>query len=781
MKKGWVLLLIALALMLTCAATAFAEPESATPLALDTPVTATIATAGGSAWFSFTPEETADYDLFFTTPHGVECTFYDADMEDLEFGGEEDYRNGVFHSVYGGPLEAGNTYYMEVMHSWSSTTGDIGVTLVRNNHLVVEQIGSDELTLTPSETRTLEVSASCDRGELHYQWACSYTDPATDDYIAEVIEGATASTLEIGGLTHDIDITYTCKVSDDYGYSESAYFYIQIDSGLTIGNLIDNTVAVPYGEMATLEALASVDFGELSYSWYDESIDDYVEGANGPTLTTGPVVRKYSCTCTVKDEYGHTRDIHFLITVDSGLHAEPVGPQLAAKAPDEPLTLAVQADCDLGNITYSWEYQYLDSETEDYIQSWDFDEVTTPNLVIPATAVDGDAKCYVRDDYDNTIEIRFKFRTDNGLTAAAEGSPLKQLSMGQRATLVVNASALKGGLTYEWYDLNTGLPIDGEEGPTFTTPELTEDTMYRCYIDDEYSNDAGVTFLCTVSENVMTLGETRTLVIAPNETRYVSFTPDADGGYALTVTGGKVLISCQDAGFNWIGNNGDGEEYHDRSLNVPLEAGQKYYFRIHPNDAEETCEYSLTLSKGYQPVADDGPRLSLLYLRVGQTVILPDHDRYNEDTGIHAIRISDPTVLSASGDHITALSPGSCDMVVYLGGDWGEIYNYTEMAYVVTVIDDASVIAPPEDLREIQSEAFAGDASVQFVALGANVERIGAGAFEGTNLKQLLINGYGTRLTASALRGVKPTIICHKGSWAESYAYDHSLDIVYID
>ena len=65
-------------------------------------------------------------------------------------------------------------------------------------------------------TATLEVVASCDAGELSYQW-----------YQNGLIEGATSASYTTDSITDYTE--YQCIVSDQYGNTQYIWFYIYIE------------------------------------------------------------------------------------------------------------------------------------------------------------------------------------------------------------------------------------------------------------------------------------------------------------------------------------------------------------------------------------------------------------------------------------------------------------------------------------------------------------------------------------------------------------------------
>lgn len=214
-----------------------------------------------------------------------------------------------------------------------------GFNVVVANDFSAKAIGDTEITVKAGDTATLRVQASCDKGDITYDWqgqgSVSEDDPA--EFTTDVItKGCYVS----------------CRVSDMYGNIKTIDYNIKIENGLKAGAKGSSNVNVPYNEKATLEVEASCNKGEIEYVWYDA--DNNEQLGSGALFTTGIITEKKNYRCRVSDEYGNYEFVYFAVNIDNGLKVEAVGSTNVIIKQGESVTLKVKASCIEGELTYKW-------------------------------------------------------------------------------------------------------------------------------------------------------------------------------------------------------------------------------------------------------------------------------------------------------------------------------------------------------------------------------------------------------------------------------------------
>lgn len=260
-----------------------------------------------------------------------------------------------------------------------------GFNVVVANDFSAKAIGDTEITVKAGDTATLRVQASCDKGDITYDWqgqgSVSEDDPA--EFTTDVItKGSNVS----------------CRVSDMYGNTKIIYYNIKIENGLKASAKGSSKVNVPYNEKATLEVEASCDNGEIEYVWYDA--DNNEQLGSGAVFTTGNITEKKNYRCIVSDEYGNYEFVYFAVNIDNGLKVEAVGSTNVIIKQGESVTLKVKASCNEGELTYKW----TGSDVSD-------DEAATASITVTYNSNSeisySTYTCEVTDKYGNSEKISF--------------------------------------------------------------------------------------------------------------------------------------------------------------------------------------------------------------------------------------------------------------------------------------------------------------------------------------------------------------------------------------
>jgi len=379
----------------------------------------------------------------------------------------------------------------------------------------------DQVYVSPNETATLEVSASSDDPDkITYQWyelvEVTYGDEETGTWTQEQwkpVDGATGSSFTTSPITKRTD--YYCAVSDGYGYTESVWFYVYIQTHFTARAAEDDNVWVLLNDSAVLQVIASSDDPDkITYQWYREekvyhsdNVNEYhwesteISGATGSSFTTDPVTEATRFYCCVEDGYGAIINVWFYIYIDAHFSAEPVN-QNVYVAPNETAALEVNATSDAPErITYQWYRQekvYNSDDVNDYYwRSTMIEGATGSSLITDEITEYSRYSCAVSDGYGYTTNVEFYVHIDSHFVAYAAQSELR-VAMNSTADLeVIATSDTPEKITYQWYagekhyypngDYWTDwIAVEGATGSTLTTAPITERTEYRCNVSDGY-------------------------------------------------------------------------------------------------------------------------------------------------------------------------------------------------------------------------------------------------------------------------------------------------------
>ena len=268
--------------------------SSAASLTVSTPTiytgstTATINTAGASAWYKFTPSKTGSYTLTSTGSGDPKCYLYNSSGSQLAYNDDSDGRN--FSISY--DLTAGYTYYYQVRFYSDSATGDIPMVLsapssVRYRALL---IGNDAYTSSPlngciNDATSMRLMLSSLSNSFTCTQRSNLTASGITSAISSAFSGATendvslfyysghgmeSSTSSVNGAL--VGVNYSSSYPNDYlttGALASALnnvpgrIIVLLDScrsGAAIGKGIDDPVAAAEAfNQSVIDAFAAYD------------------------------------------------------------------------------------------------------------------------------------------------------------------------------------------------------------------------------------------------------------------------------------------------------------------------------------------------------------------------------------------------------------------------------------------------------------------------------------------------------------------------------------------
>lgn len=275
------------------------------------------------------------------------------------------------------------------------------------------------------------------------------------------------------------------------------------------------------GEPATLTVTASVESGTLSYEWYEvmDSGDVLMDDANQavfdiPTDELGE--RSYYCVITNTDESAtgvktaSVTSVTATVTTRSNAQRPVISQQpedVSVLVNGDAVTLTVEASVSKGALTYQWFELKATGDvpiigaTEDYYVP-PINTVGERNYYCEVTNTDydvtGDPTVSKKSDVAKVMVLS---REDANTPSIGQLASLSVLE-GETATLTVNASVLKGTLSYQWYEQigGSGVLIDGADQASYTAQTNTVGVRsYYCVVTNTDETATGATVVSATS------------------------------------------------------------------------------------------------------------------------------------------------------------------------------------------------------------------------------------------------------------------------------------------
>ena len=659
-----------------------------------------------------------------------------------------------------GALTAYSRFYCRVSDDYGSSQ-DLWFWISIDNQLRASALGDSDLTVSPGETATLQVSAACLTGELHYQWyGRVYTEDG--DYDEEPIEGATTERFTTPAIERCT--CYYCRVEDDYGDSRSVYFYLDVDNGFTARRVGGYRVYAVPGDDVTLRVEASASYGQIRYQWYD--FGGAIEGATGDSYTVHNITERQSYYCVVRDDYGHDAEYDFSIRLDTGLSLSRELTELAVTY-GASVTLQASVRCDEA-VSYRW----IDMDWKE-IEGATGDSYTTP-----AITRSGSYSCEISDQHGNTVTARFRLNVDSGFEARALSDRVIHLAAGESTTLQVAASTGLGEIHYYWE--KDGRSLGEDLGDTLDTGELFVPTRYYLHVYDDYGGEETFEFIVIVDamEALEVDRETTVTLSESGQRVWYGFTPAEAGAYTFKSTGSvDPWVRLYDDNYDDIGYDDDSSTNYNFSLTLSLEAGREYLVCM--GLYEGSGSFTVTVTKGEDNQGTDEVEEArdsgvTFYLKKGQTVLMPPWDDGWDYADVTRLTSQNTDVLTVSGTSMTAVEAGEAELLVNFEG-WSRAQRYR------VVVLDHRTVKLPQGVDRVQEETFAGDDSIRFLRLREEVALVEKDAFNASGLVQLQVDSENTAFAGGALRGLGEfTLLCHPDSRAEQLAREREIPYLYL-
>lgn len=639
-------------------------------------------------------------------------------------------------------------------------TSTVDFTLDIVNHLSATQEGDSVVNLAPGATATLKVTAESDDHNVFYRW---YTYGANGGGLTR-IAGADSDTLTVTGTGKWA--YYQCKVYDAYG--NSAYFYwdIGFDNNLTIRNLTPSTVFPAPDGTTTMTVQASCAGGDVAYVW-EKGVRTYDEYGNwywtntalsetGPSLTVTDASDGDRYICRATDAYGNSVSTQFHVSIPDNGNIWTQSVVYNADEPGGEAMVSLSVWSSQGPLTYTW-YRREENEEE-----WTrIEGVTGPQLTIQNVTGPIDIQCEISNKTGMTT-FSCTVAVDIHLEIASRNPGTKLLGPDETETLTVTATSSDNQLTYQW--IKNGVRLETVTGNSLQISGQDEPGYYECVVNASYGNSKQYSFYrATAAEGAtLALNQTVNAEITENcRIRAFSFTPTESGEYSFYSDSERdtygYLFNDE---YEMITYNDDGGYGTNFLITNELEAGETVYLAVrYYSIMGDPGTIPVGVMTGEYRIEKDG---GTLYLHEGQSAYLPED--YRNSDSFDSAESGNGQVLAVNGRRITAGTAGQTTLHAR--------YNEIQVNYTV-IVEDTGVFALPEELEEIEDEAFAG-VTIQYLEVEASVYNIYNGRFSGTGIHQALFRGDNTVISDGALGSEPFTIICYPNSQAYYYAQNHN-------
>ncbi|MCR5667346.1 MAG: MBG domain-containing protein [Eubacterium sp.] len=338
---------------------------------------------------------------------------------------------------------------------------------------------SQNICVKSGEGTTLKTQAKVDSGNLTYEWYKGN----------EVIADQKSTTYTLTNLTEKA--SYYCMVSDDYGNVITYAYYIEIENNLSVKSKdgITEYYICTDDSSRTMEVVVTCDDDEgLTYTWKDKNLN-VIEGANTSSYT---VNSSGSYTCVVKDKYGNTDSIWFLVSYFEGDFQVEV-PTTISGSPAEIAKTQIKATpvSALENQTYTYKWSYIDPMTKENIDLAN----TTDALSLVVLKVSTRVRCTVTNQNNTEVTQTIEVDIENGLClkGTSVNYAYDENENFEGITMSIDATADSGDLSYMWFEMNMNEEEEEEtllEGKTSSslTVNDTKPAYYQGVVFDKYIN-----------------------------------------------------------------------------------------------------------------------------------------------------------------------------------------------------------------------------------------------------------------------------------------------------
>ena len=451
---------------------------------------------------------------------------------------------------------------------------------------------------TKGEGESAELDASTYNdgdASLKYEW-----DIVGADELSELIPDVTGSTYTVPSVEgYNV---YYCYVSDEDDNGMAKWFYVSIDTGLTavvveeedVVEVLEDgsgSVDVPYDGSVDLQVDVSANPDEeITGQWYvfeptDSSYEE-LEGETEDTLSLENITEDTVIVYRVTDQYGYYVECTFYISIDTTFKLTYTDYYQVEKG--DSLTLSVDAEAAVGELTYQWYY----IEDDEWIE---IKGATASEYIIDEAVCSRLYVCEVYDMFENNDNAWISVDILADWEATAEQDEL-YVEKDQTATMQVNVDK-EGEYTYEWFVCEEDdIPLESETNTCETLP-VTSDGEYYCTVTDENGTSQTVWFNVYLKKD---------------------WTAEADGDDYIEVelNGTATLKVLVDEGakvtYQWYGYDEDEDDYvliagaNTNSYEIPpVTYATEYYCDVRDeNGAQETVWFEVSVKRSWEVSPD---------------------------------------------------------------------------------------------------------------------------------------------------------------------------------
>ena len=520
---------------------------------------------------------------------GLTYTWYHRVYDEENGGNNWETMEGVTSDSYTIDSVSGKDQYEVYVYDQYGNSGSLLFYIYVQNNLQVSADNGDtyETTLYVSPGTSLElkpVVTADDLSGLTYEWYRGVYNEEYNYYDWEEMEGVTSDSYTIDSVsTKD---AFEVKVSDQYGNSDSLYYYIQVQNNLKVnaenGDTFDTSLYVLPGVSVELKPVVTADdTSGLTYTWYhcdySEEVqecfsEEKIEGATTDSYTIDSVSGNGDYKVIVSDQYGNRGCLYYQIYVQNNLKVSAENGDTYETtlyvSPGTPLELkpVVTAD-DASGLTYTWYHYAYVEEYEGY--NWEkMEGVTSDSYTTDSIAGFNGYRIEVSDQYGNSDSLRYYIYVQNNLEISAENGDTYETSLyvspGTPLELkpVVTADDVSS-LTYAWYhyvyeeeyDGYNWEKMEGVTSDSYTIDSVSGYDQYKVRVSDRYGNSDSLYYYIYVQNNLE--------VSAENGDTYETYLYVSPGASAEL----KPVVTADDTSsltYTWYHRVYD-EEYYDYS------------------------------------------------------------------------------------------------------------------------------------------------------------------------------------------------------------------------
>ena len=300
-------------------------------------------------------------------------------------------------------------------------------------------------------------------------------------------KGSSSTVLSTGSVyspTVSSTSTFYCKVSDTHNNTVTIQYNVTVCKLTATQNSAELTIF--NGDSAFMSVTASTQGGNtITYRWYDS---DNPSGNLNSTKSYSPKPSSgKTYYCEVSDSY-NTKTLTFVVTVKNATLTDNTENKSRIVSNGENVELEVNVVSDAGSaLKYKW-YKMNAAGSYSVISNQ-----TSSKYSFTATS-SGNYRCVVTDNYNNRVNVDFDITLPTLELGVNE--TFFEVGKGDTVTMTANVvSSINSPLTYEW---TIGDSTDIKGLVSSYSYSVSETTVFKCKVKDNYNNSVTITYNVTV-------------------------------------------------------------------------------------------------------------------------------------------------------------------------------------------------------------------------------------------------------------------------------------------